>query len=296
LLLTRSLEIFGESKWTAESIFSHDEWLNDNAEGQAAALYSLAELREREGLGRDALPLLERIVNDFPQFADAETLRALVAIQLRMRDFDAVRATFELLALEVELKPEELETWREHYEGEQSFLAHLAELGAKARKDAWAGFEKHALNWDAPAAIFTDMNGEPLNLATLTGKVVLLDFWASWCGPCKLALPGIDKMTPEFVETGDFVVIPANTWERSEGEVRKQTAKATWQSLGLSMPIYFDKERGESNPVVEAFGVSGIPTSFLIGKDGKILFKTIGYNGEAGELELKSKIEWALEK
>ncbi len=296
LLLTRGIEMLDENEWSPESIFSRGEWLRDNAMGRSAALYSLAELREREGRGREALPLLERIVDELPEFADAETLRALVAIQLRMKKFEEARATFEQLALEVELSPEELETWREHYEGEQPFLAHLAELRDTARKDAWAGFEKHVLNWDAPAAVFTDMEGDTLTLASLAGKVVLLDFWASWCGPCKLALPGLDKMTPGYVETGDFVMIPANTWERVAGEERKQTAKATWQTLGLSMPIYFDKERGEDRPAVEAFGVSGIPTSFLIGKNGKILFKTIGYGGEAGELELKSKIEWAMKK
>jgi len=293
-LLSQSLDLLAKDEWSPESIYSRAEWKRDNAEGTAAALFSMAQLRVKEGIARDALPLLERIVDQFPDFADAAALRALVDIQLRMEKFDEALATYEKLAGMAELKPEELESWRGHYEGDQPFLAHLAEIRDEARKEDWAGFEKHALNWDAPPAVFTDMDGEPVALDSLKGKVVLLDFWASWCGPCKMSLPGLDKMAPQFVKSGDFVVIPANTWERSTGEERRQTARQTFQQIGVSLPIYFDKERGESGAAVEAFGVSGIPTSFLLGKDGKILFKTVGYNGEAGETLLKSKIEWAM--
>ncbi len=293
-LLTQSLELLGEGEWSAEGTLSEAEWKRDNAEGTAAAHFALAQLRVREGLSRDALPHLERIVSDYPDYADAEVLRGLVDIQVRMERLDEARVTYELLAREAELTPEELEDWREIYEGEQPFLSHLAEVQDADREADWALFQKHALGWDAPEAVFTDMDGNALRLSELQGKVVLLDFWATWCGPCKMALPGIDAMTPEFVETGEFVVIPANTWERVEGEARKTAAQGTWDELGLSMPIYFDKTRDEGDPAVEAFGVSGIPTSFLIGKDGKILFKTIGFGGEAGELELKNKIKWAL--
>ena len=295
-LLEQSLTLLIEAEWSPEGSMSEAEWTRDNSEATAAAHFALAQLRIKDGLGRDALPHLTRIADDFPEFADAEVYRELIGIQTRMEQPEEVRANYEKLAGLAELSPVELAGWKDVYEGEQPFVAHMAQVRQESRDEAWNGYEKHALNWDAPGAIFTDLDGISLGLEELSGKVVLLDFWATWCGPCKMALPGIDKMVPEFVDGGDFVVIPANTWERVSGDERKAAAQATWTELGLSLPIYFDKTRDEGRPAVEAFGVSGIPTSFLIGKDGKILFKTIGYGGEAGELELKSKIEWALSK
>jgi len=295
-LLDQSLTLLTEAEWSPEGILSQAEWARDNGEAAAAAHFTLAQLRIKQGLGRDALPHLTRIVDEFPDFADAEVYRELIGIQTRMERVEDARANYEKLARVAELSPVELKGWKDIYEGDQPFVAHMAQVQQKSRDEAWAAYDKHALNWAAPGAIFSDMDGVSLGLEELAGKVVLLDFWATWCGPCKMALPGIDKMVPEFVEGGDFVVIPANTWERVSGDERKAAAEATWAELGLSLPIYFDKTRDEGRPAVEAFGVSGIPTSFLIGKDGKILFKTIGYGGEAGELELKYKIEWALSK
>jgi len=295
-LLTASLEGYAADEWSPEGMLCRGEWARDRDEGRAAALFTLADLHIREGVSRDALPHLERILDEYPAHADEEVLRALVGIQTRMGMTDAAQQTYELLAKRTKMENEELEDWRKIYTGEKPFLAYFTELRAEAREETWRLYEKHALGWDTPPAVFTAMDSSTIDLADLRGQVLLVDFWASWCGPCKMALPGLEKMTPELVESGEFRVIPANTWERVEGEERRALAQGTWDELGLSMPIYFDRSAEEGRPAVEAFGVSGIPTSFLIGKEGKILFKTIGYGGEAGERELKDKIEWAMSR
>jgi len=122
----------------------------------------------------------------------------------------------------------------------------------------------------APDFALKDLAGAEVTLASLKGKVVLLDFWATWCGPCKAVMPAIQKISDDYKDKG-VVVLGINTWERSSEAARKymEEKKFTYGCL-LS---------GDS--LAEAYGVPGIPTLVVIGKDGRVALLEVGMGGDA---------------
>lgn len=117
-------------------------------------------------------------------------------------------------------------------------------------------------------------------LEKLKGNVVILDFWATWCGPCRMAMPVIDQFTkkkPEGVR-----VFSVNVWERGDDR---------------SKPISFMKENGYAmellfgtRELTDKYGVAAIPTLFVIDKQGNIRYKEIGYSNTLDE-----KLRWWVE-
>jgi thiol-disulfide isomerase/thioredoxin len=109
---------------------------------------------------------------------------------------------------------------------------------------------------------FKDINGHDIDLSKMKGKVVLVDFWATWCGPCIAEMPNVIKAYGEYHDKG-FEVIGISL-DQDKGALEKFIAdkKMTW-------PQYFDG-KGWGNEISTGFGINSIPATFLIGKDGKI--------------------------
>jgi thiol-disulfide isomerase/thioredoxin len=107
---------------------------------------------------------------------------------------------------------------------------------------------------------FTDVNGKPVNLKDYAGKVVLVDFWATWCGPCRAALPEVKEIYAKYREKG-FEII-AISFDKEKSDLTKFIAeeKMTW-------PQYFDG-LGWENKLGTKFEISGIPTVWLVDKKG----------------------------
>ncbi|MAT53993.1 MAG: hypothetical protein CMN32_05890 [Saprospirales bacterium] len=145
------------------------------------------------------------------------------------------------------------------------------------------------MNEPAPAFALKDLAGNTVSLESLKGKVVVLDFWATWCGPCKASFPGMQDAVNKFASSDEVVFLFVDTWERAEDKAKN--AKDFIESKGYSFHVLLDEE----NKVVEDFGVSGIPTKFIIDKNGNIRFKSVGFGGDNDALveELSLMIELA---
>src|SRR5215510_2017966 len=111
-----------------------------------------------------------------------------------------------------------------------------------------------------------DLQGKKINLRDLRGKVVLLNFWATWCPSCKFEMPSMDARHKELGNKG-LVVLAVNVRESAE------EVKAFFQEHGLSFPAVLD----EDGDVFERFNVWSLPTTFIIGRKGELLGKVIGY-------------------
>ena len=121
-----------------------------------------------------------------------------------------------------------------------------------------------------------DINGKEFNLHSLRGKVVLLDFWATWCGPCLVELPHIEKLHREFKDKG-LVVLGINAEEAA-------VASAFMKEKGYTFATLVDTE----GAVAELYDVTSIPQVLVIGKDGKV---ETHYFGTKTENELRVALE-----
>ncbi|MFT5857778.1 MAG: peroxiredoxin [Verrucomicrobiales bacterium] len=122
----------------------------------------------------------------------------------------------------------------------------------------------------APDFELARLDGDPFKLRDSLGKeVVVLDFWATWCGPCIKALPDVMAAVNEF--NGKGVRLIAVNQQEAANEIG-QFLKAK----GWDLDVVLDDNR--HSPVARKFGVTGIPTTFVIGKDGKVSTMHSGYS------------------
>ncbi|BDI32362.1 hypothetical protein CCAX7_44130 [Capsulimonas corticalis] len=141
----------------------------------------------------------------------------------------------------------------------------------------------------APNFAVQDVKGKTAHLADFAGKVVVLDFWSTWCGPCQASLPATDKLAKKY-KSKDVVFMPVCSWDDKSAFTPWVKQRKSW-----TMTFYFDPAgRGAKNIASELYKVSGIPTQFVIGKDGKVAVGFVGYDGAEGEKNLSAAIDKAL--
>jgi cytochrome c biogenesis protein CcmG, thiol:disulfide interchange protein DsbE len=114
----------------------------------------------------------------------------------------------------------------------------------------------------------------------LKGKVVLLDFWASWCGPCKESFPVMDELQQKYGAKG-LVILAVNVDEKI----------AAMQDFLKDHPVQFTTVHDATKKLVGTANIASMPTSFLIGKDGKVVAIHKGFHGKETAKEYVAEVE-----
>jgi len=157
----------------------------------------------------------------------------------------------------------------------------------QARQDAAdANVIRFVKNPDAaPAFQLNDLNGKPVSLAEAKGKIVLLNFWATWCGPCRAEIPDLVDLQKRYADK--FEIIALATDEDDPDEVRRFVLQS---GINYRVAMSSDAVRRDYG------GIAALPTSFVIDPQGRIVQKHVGLNDPSiYELEVRAMLGQAVD-
>ena len=138
---------------------------------------------------------------------------------------------------------------------------------------------------DTPAFTVRMLDGTTISSADLKGKVVMLNFWATWCPPCRKEFARLQKDILDRFRNEDFILLPVSVDDDPD------KVADFMKKNGYTFPVAVDPGR----KVYEMFAEKYIPRNFIIGKDGKIAFQTVGYEADEFD-ELVNDLEKLLKE
>jgi thiol-disulfide isomerase/thioredoxin len=147
-----------------------------------------------------------------------------------------------------------------------SFNAVKAKAIKAANASAKAEIVKKYGSTDAINFSLKNLEGKTINLSDLIGKVVVLDFWATWCGPCKASFPAMQELVTKYKDKNvEFLFV--NTWERGKDSEITENATTFINDKKYSFNVVFDYD----NATTTKYKIEGIPTKILIDKKGSVV-------------------------
>lgn len=219
---------------------------------KAAAGKSTAEDLNAEIEAFDAL-LAQRKDEKTDEVANVAMMKAMLYAQIIEDEDTAIKLLGKVKADYPETKP-----------GQQVDKVLAAIERGKAAKEISKKLVEGA---EFPNFEVKDLEGKPLSVAGLKGKVVLIDFWATWCGPCVHEMPNVIKAYEKFHDQGLEIIGVSLDQDRAALDAFLKEHKMTW-------PQYFDG-KGWGNEVSGKYGIQGIPATFLLSREGKIAGKNL---------------------
>ena len=227
----------------------HDCWVVE---------HSIGKMEVPGSQGAPAVQVSDMVMT---QWIDKKLLFAFqITTSMNMQATDHIQMTMIMRGLKIDqLLPDSLFTFTPPPGAKE--VPDL--LGSSLPKADLAGKE-------APAFDVKSLDAKPFSLAALKGKPVLLDFWTTWCGPCRKSMPVLEKMHREYKDQG-LIILGVDAGE----------ARETVESFLKTMPLQYPVILGGESGILAAFQVSAYPTFVLIGRDGKIAAHQIGYGEES---------------
>lgn len=275
--------------------------VNDKGKENAYYAYqtAYANLLYRAGQYKDALRFIEPISKPgLMKNSDLHTYALILQKNGKYADATLILEDVIKQGLaDDELKQALKDSWVGLGKKEKDFPGHLESLYQQLRKEKESSLAAQQVNYPAPLFSLCDLNGKTVALEELKGKVVFIDFWATWCGPCVRSFPAMQKAVDKYKNHPDVVFLFINSIEKeTDPEKRTKQVSSFIKEKGFSFQILMDEQKAGAYEVIRKYKVSGIPAKFVIDKAGNVRYALSGFTGgtDAAFEEVTVLIESAL--
>ncbi len=276
-----------------QMVYSPIEWNNRFYETRKDALLDYAKVLDETGDTNKALELMQKIASYY-KGQSAKFSDFYIAMLEKTGNSSQILPVVIAGVKENAATPEMIEILKEEYikkhKSDDGFNEYLNSLKLGDQLEALKEEVANSLI-NMPIELFEleKLNGGTVDMAKLKGKTIVLDFWATWCAPCKAAMPGMQMVVDKYKNDEDVVFLFVSTMEYS-ADYKQQIEKLLTEE-NYDFTVLIDNENPESgkhdflySTYAKAFHFSGIPQKMIIGANGRLRWRSTGYNGSPSEL------------
>lgn len=259
----------------------------DESEGRrfAYAMFTAdyAALLSKKGQKAKALDLYKEAMTYNTQRKEADLTNAYLELAAEMVSKAQLKAEMETLVKNGMATARIIDKMKTLYVEEKGseagFDSYLASFNGDKLQEKINSLQKEMLNEQAPDFHLKDLNGKSVSLAGLRGKTVVLDFWATWCGPCKAAFPAMQTMVNKYKNDPEVQFLFIDTYER--GDTKEKNARDYMTQMKYTFQVLMDN----TDEVAKKYKAKNIPAKFVIDKNGMLRFRAAGFKSDADLME-----------